>query len=129
MQQASFYKDHKFTLKPKDLLITSDFSENYSFILQNAAQGFHWDNSQATIDPFVAYYIEPGELCHLSLWSYLTVCSTIQFLSIRSKKADCLFDNKTVFKSSKILLLFWWSSIQVQKSQEFNQLVPPWRRL
>ena len=43
-----------------------DFSENYSFILQDAAQGFHWNNSQATIHPFVAYYIDSGKLCHLS---------------------------------------------------------------
>ena len=24
--------------------------------MQDAAQGFHWDNSQATLHPFVAYY-------------------------------------------------------------------------
>ena len=43
-----------------------DFSENYAFILQDAAQGFHWNNSQATLHPFVAYFIDSGELCHLS---------------------------------------------------------------
>ena len=45
-----------------------DFSENYSFILQDAAQGFHWNNSQATLHPFVVYvYLrEDGELKHLS---------------------------------------------------------------
>ena len=43
-----------------------DFSENYSFVLQDAAQGFHWNNSQATIHPFVAYYRDSKELCHLS---------------------------------------------------------------
>ena len=44
----------------------ADFSENYSFVLQDAAQGFHWNNSQATIHPFVAYYMKSGELQHLS---------------------------------------------------------------
>ena len=43
-----------------------DFSENYSFVLQDASQGFHWNNSQATIHPFVAYYMKSGELHHLS---------------------------------------------------------------
>jgi hypothetical protein len=33
-----------------------DFSENYSFIIQDAAQGFHWNNQQATIHPFVSYF-------------------------------------------------------------------------
>ena len=44
----------------------ADFSENYSFVLQDAAQGFHSNNLQATIHPFVAYYMKSGELHHLS---------------------------------------------------------------
>ena len=66
MQQASFYKDCKSTLQPGELLVNADFSENYSFIFQDAAQGFRWNNSQATIHPFVAYYVDSGKLCHLS---------------------------------------------------------------
>ena len=48
-QQASFYKDCKSTLKPGEVLVAADFSENYSFVLQDAVQGFHWNNAQATI--------------------------------------------------------------------------------
>ena len=66
-QQASFYSDRKSTLSPRYMLVTVDFSENYSFILQDAAQGYHWNNSQATIHPFVAYYKDrSGNLMHLS---------------------------------------------------------------
>ena len=66
-QQASFYRDCKSTLAPRELLVTLDFSENYSFVLQDAAQGYHWNNSQATLHPFVAYYKDESEkLCHLS---------------------------------------------------------------
>jgi hypothetical protein len=32
-----------------------DFAENYSFILQDEAQGFHWNNAQATIHISVIY--------------------------------------------------------------------------
>ena len=46
--------------------MTADFSENYSFVLQDAAQGFHWNNSQATLHPIVAYYHNTKEVCHLS---------------------------------------------------------------
>ena len=53
-------------LLPRKFLLIADFSENYSFVLQDAAQSFHWNNSQATIHPFVAYYRDSGELCHLS---------------------------------------------------------------
>ena len=47
-------------------MVTVDFSEKYSFILQDAAQGFHWNNSQATLHPFVAYFVDREELRHLS---------------------------------------------------------------
>ena len=47
-------------------MLTVDFSENYSFVLQDAAQGFHWNNSQATLHPFVAYYLDSGEIHHVS---------------------------------------------------------------
>ena len=65
-EQASFYTKCKTSLQVEEILVTVDFSENYSFILQDAAQGFHWNNSQATLHPFVAYYIDSGELHHLS---------------------------------------------------------------
>ena len=51
---------------PGEFLVIADFSGNYSFVLQDAAQGFHWNNSQVTIHPFVAYYMDSDELCHLS---------------------------------------------------------------
>ena len=65
-QQAEFYKDCKLHLSPGEMLVTADFSENYSFVLQDAAQGFHWNNSQATVHPFVGYYIDTSEIRHLS---------------------------------------------------------------
>ena len=33
-----------------------DFGENYSFIVQDAAQGYHRENSQCTLHPFVFYF-------------------------------------------------------------------------
>ena len=65
-EQASFYASRKATLKKGEFLVTVDFSENYSFVLQDAAQGFHWNNSQATLHPFVAYYLDSGEIRHVS---------------------------------------------------------------
>ena len=82
MQQASFYKDHKSTLQPEELLVTAEFSENYSFILQDAAQGFHWNNSQATIHPFVSCYIDSAELCHLS-YVVISDCLPHDIVSVR----------------------------------------------
>ena len=57
-EQASFYASHKATLKTGEFLVTADFL----VVLQDAAQGFHWNNSQATLHPFVAYYSRTSEL-------------------------------------------------------------------
>ena len=65
-QQAAFYNKCKTRLHPRECLVTVDFAENCIFIFQDAAQGFHWNNSQAIIHPFVAYFVDSGELCHLS---------------------------------------------------------------
>lgn len=67
-EQSKFAKDKKKTLKPeKEFLVFMDFSENYSFIAQNSAQGHHWNKKQATIHPFVIYYCnKDNEVQHLS---------------------------------------------------------------
>ena len=56
-----------------------------------AAQGFHWNNSQATIHPFVVYYLDMGKLHHLS---YVVI-------------SDCLHhDTVAVYLFQKSLLDF-----------------------
>lgn len=65
-QQSSFFKDTKNNLKCGEYAIVSDFSENYSFILQDEAQGFHWNNAQATIHPFVIYYNRDNHIENIS---------------------------------------------------------------
>ena len=34
--------------------IILDFAENYNFIVQDAAQGFRWNNNQATLHPLLS---------------------------------------------------------------------------
>ena len=55
-KQAIFYKKTKNNLELDEGLLVMDFSENYSFIVQDAAQGYHWENSQCTLHPFVFYF-------------------------------------------------------------------------
>lgn len=70
-QQAQFLKEKKVNLEPFELLVSCDFSENYSFVIQNEVQGYHWNNQQATIHPFVVYFKnEKNELQH---WSYVII--------------------------------------------------------
>jgi hypothetical protein len=48
-QQAVFLKELKCNLQSGEFVVLCDFAENYSFVLQDEAQGFHWNNAQATI--------------------------------------------------------------------------------
>src|SRR5215469_9240319 len=43
------------------------FLRNFSFILQDAAQGFHWNNAQVTLHPFVCYYMDGKTLKHINV--------------------------------------------------------------
>lgn len=53
--QTKFLKERKESLTEEEIIILSDFAENYTFIAQDEAQGHHWVNRQATIHPFVYY--------------------------------------------------------------------------
>lgn len=55
-KQAEALNNIKANLKVGEVVVLADFSENYSFIVQDAIQGYHWNNDQATVHPFVCYY-------------------------------------------------------------------------
>ncbi len=59
-----------------EVLVIGDFAENYSFVLQDEIQGYHWTNSQATIHPFVVYHrfpIEGNESTDLKEISFVVI--------------------------------------------------------
>jgi len=61
-QQASYLNSVKENLLPGEFLVIGDFSENYSFVVQDKAQSFHWNNSMTTIHPFAYYYRNAGDI-------------------------------------------------------------------
>ena len=65
-QQSQFYSETKTSPPPEVFVVSADFSENYAFVLQDAAQGYHWNNAQATLHPFVIYYTDSSSTNHLS---------------------------------------------------------------
>ena len=64
--QNNFFKKQKDTLNQDKCIIVLDFAENYSFVIQDCDLGFHWNDLQATIYPFVLYYVYPEKenVCH-----------------------------------------------------------------
>lgn len=66
-EQATFVRTLKESLGNDEFLVVCDFAENYSFVVQDAVPGFHWNNSQATIYPVVIYFKSGGVVDHRSL--------------------------------------------------------------
>ncbi|XP_071948717.1 uncharacterized protein [Antedon mediterranea] len=64
--QVAYLRSLKENIQNDTAIVLLDFAENYSFLIQDAIQGFYWENSQATLHPFVIYYREEGELKCLS---------------------------------------------------------------
>ena len=65
-QQSLYLTQRKELLLDNEYIVMTDFAENYSFVLQDAVQGFHWNNAQATVHPFVCYYRRLGVINHVS---------------------------------------------------------------
>ena len=77
-------------------VVSADFSENYAFVLQDAARGYHWNNAQATVHPFVIYYTDLSSTNHLN------------FIVI----SECLYhDTIAVFLFQRIWLRSWRNRI------------------
>ena len=63
-QQSSHLAERKESLKEREFLVIGDFSDNFSFVVQDEAQSFHWDNGVVTLHPFVYYNKDDGKICH-----------------------------------------------------------------
>ena len=77
----------KENLQEGQVIIGGDFAENYAFIAQDAAQGYHWNRAAATIHPFIAYYKHNNKMKSISdelehsteaVWSFQ--CVFIKYL-------------------------------------------------
>lgn len=66
-EQTKYSRHLKEMLNEGEFLVLSDFAENYTFTVQNAAPGFHWNNDQATVYNIVVYYKEGNVINHCSL--------------------------------------------------------------
>lgn len=60
--QSKYLKERKENLGEREAIVLADFAENYTFVVQDEAQGHHWVNRQATVHPFVYYLKEDGKV-------------------------------------------------------------------
>lgn len=53
-------------MKDGEVLVMFDFSKNFSYVVQDASQAFHFNNDQCTVFPVIYYYKENSVLKHKS---------------------------------------------------------------
>jgi hypothetical protein len=56
--QSTSFKNLKNSLTKEECVVIADFSENFTFVMQDEIQSYHWVNKQATVHPFVYYYFD-----------------------------------------------------------------------
>lgn len=64
--QSSYIRNMRENLQKHEVLVHTDFSENFAFVVQNAAQAFHYNNNQCTVHPVLFYYKSDTEILHKS---------------------------------------------------------------
>lgn len=55
-QQARHLRELKGSIRTHEAIVLIDFAENYSFLVQDAPQSYHWVNTQASVHPVVIYF-------------------------------------------------------------------------
>lgn len=73
-KQNEFLKKKKEDLNANECIVICDFAENYAFVVQNAVQGMHWNNNQATIHPFAIYYKDDENVLHMKNLVSISEC-------------------------------------------------------
>jgi hypothetical protein len=63
-EQTLFFQNLKETLEEGEVLVSLDYGENFTVVIQRSAQSNYFNGKQITIHPFVMYYRENGELKH-----------------------------------------------------------------
>ena len=119
-KQSKFFKYLKENLEFGECIIVLHFAKNYSFLVQDAAQGFYWDNSKATIHPFVIYYVDgSGKLAHKS---YVCVSDHKTHDTISVCSFFKLFMNTTSVSNFHLHKVFYFSDGSAAQYKNFKNL-------
>ena len=122
-QQSSYYTECKLNLKTGEVVVQADFSENYAFTLQDAAQGFHWNNCQATVHPFVVYFCHSQKEHHLS-FIVISDCLLHDTIAVYlfQKRLIAFLKQKLPFPLKKITYFSDGAASQYKNRKNFNNL-------
>lgn len=92
-QQARYLRELKRKIGTHEAIVLMDFAENYSFVVQDAPQSYHWVNTQASVHTVVIYLREHEDTAEISVksFSFISDCldhDTVAVSVIRILKED-----------------------------------------
>lgn len=122
-QQKEHYSEIKENLTEGHVVVNCDFAENYSFVVQDEIQSFHWTTSQATLHPFIIYYKWEGKLKHLQ-YVFISEClehNTVAFYVFQKKLLEILKETLP-FTLKKITYFSDGSAAQYKNKKNFYNL-------
>ena len=123
VQQSSYFSECKSHLKKGEVVVQADFSENYAFILQDSVQGFHWNNSQATVHPFVVNYNHSQKEHHIS---FVVISDCLQHDTVAvylfQKKLIMFLKEALPFQLKKIIYFSDGAASQYKNRKNFSNL-------
>ena len=110
--QAAYFEHLQLALSEHNVSVLLDFAENYSFLIQEAIQRYHWNNNQATLHPFVVNRRE----------NQILTVESLRMISDHMKQ-----DSNAVHDFlGKVLNLFYWKIVGPHYNNAFmSVMVPP----
>lgn len=104
--QSAYLKHLKNYISPGEFIVIGDYSENYSFITQDAIQGCHWSTSQATIHPFVIYYRNVDNTLEHICFSVISDCLVHDTAGVHLFQKKLITNLKDKFSEIKKIYYF-----------------------
>ena len=125
-KQSECLRVKNASLKFVEAVLILDFAENYSFIVQDCAQRYHWNNAQATIHPFVLYYLNPEtKKISCALFSCISYQMTHNTIAVYAFLKTLIYDHiRTRYPFVKSISYFSdGSSAQYKNYKNFTNLL------
>lgn len=124
IRQNEFMKSKKQELTENECIVVCDFSENYGFVVQNAAQGFHWNNNQATVHPFAIYHKDNNGNLQVKSLVMISECLHHDTIAVHVFQKHLVnFLNAELKQISEIIYFSDGSGAQYKNKKNFANLI------
>jgi len=118
--QSSHLQASKSLIQDGTVIVLLDFAENYSFVVQDAVQGHHWNNSQASLHPFAVYH-QTGSSCECQ--SYCVVSDSLQHNATAVHAFMTVLVQNLKQQLPKLTLIKYYSDGAASQYKNFKNLI------